>query len=122
MLEKNEELMYKKSLIFSVKLASSISSKGWSVTREAILPIIPKLSYETECDIIVDGVHAKARLNLEPRLFYRSTQKELIKSLEKLIEEGKSERIEVEMLLNQQNPYDVQINKCFKACCANILD
>ncbi len=103
MLDNNHELMYKKSLIFSVKLAKSRTSKGWSISRDSIMPLIPKLPYETECDIIAGDVHAKARLNLEPRIFYKSSQKELIGFLDNLIENEAPERIEIEMLLNKEN-------------------
>ena len=99
----NNGLLYKKSLIFSVKLSHSISSKGWSLSRDSILPLIPKLPYETECDIIIDGIHAKARLNLSPRIFFNSSQKELIDYLNNLIEGENTERIEIEMLLNKKN-------------------
>lgn len=99
----NNSLMYKKSLIFSVKLSNSISSKGWSITRDSVLPLIPELPYETECDIIVDEIHAKARFNIGPRIFFKSSQKELIDYLNNLIEEGNKERIEIEMLLNKEN-------------------
>ena len=102
----NYGLRYHKSLIFSGKLENSISNRGWSVSREAILPILPKLSYEEECDIIVEGVQAKARLILEPRLFFRLSQKKLVKCLEDLIDGENPERVEVEILLNQENDDD----------------
>ena len=103
MFDKNNDLLYKKSLIFSVKLAKSRSSKGWSITRDSIIPLVPKLPYETECDIIAGDVHAKARLNLEPRIFYKSSQKDLIEYLDDLIENNPPERIEIEMLLNKED-------------------
>ncbi len=103
MFDKNNDLLYKKSLIFSVKLAKSRSSKGWSITRDSIIPLVPKLPYETECDIIAGDMHAKARLNLEPRIFYKSSQKDLIEYLDDLIENNPPERIEIEMLLNKED-------------------
>lgn len=106
MVDDNYSLRYHKSLIFSGKLENAISNRGWSVSREVILPILPKLSYEEECDIIVEGVQAKARLNLEPRLFFRLSQKELVKCLEDLINGENPERVEVEILLNQENDDD----------------
>lgn len=43
-----------KSLIFSVKFnEKSLTSKGWSIKREFTYDLIPKLPYETECDIIL---------------------------------------------------------------------
>lgn len=93
-----------KSLIFSVKFnEKSITSKGWSIKREYTYDLIPKLPYERECDIIFDGVEAKARLNIQPRLFYRNNQIELVNHINHLIDEGIHDRIDIEMLLNKSN-------------------
>ena len=91
-----------KSLLFSVKFnEKSISSKGWSIKREYTYDLIPQLPYEEECDIILDGVKAKARFNIQPRLFYRSNQVELVNHIKQLVKEGKHDRIEIEMVLNK---------------------
>ena len=91
-----------KSLEFSVKFnEKSITSKGWSIKREYTYDLIPKLPYEEECDIIFDGVKAKARLNIQPRLFYRNNQIELVNHIEHLIAESEHDRIQIEMLLNK---------------------
>lgn len=97
-----------KSLVFSVKFnEKSITSKGWSIKRECTYDLIPQLPYEKECDIIFDGVKAKARLNIQPRLFYRNNQIELVNHIKQLIDEGKHDRIEIEMLLNKsKTPID----------------
>ena len=93
-----------KSLKFSVKFnEKSISSKGWSIKRECTYDLIPQLPYEEECDIIFDGITAKARLNIQPRLFYRKNQTDLVNHIEHLVSQGKDGRIEVEMLLNKDN-------------------
>ena len=91
-----------KSLEFSVKFnEKSITSKGWSIKREFTYDLIPKLPYETECDIVLDGVKAKARLNIQPRLFYRSNQTELVNHIKELNNKNKHDRIKIEMLLNK---------------------
>ena len=95
-----------KRLSFSVKLNKSITSRGWSIKREYTYDLIPFLPYEEECDIILDGIKAKARLNILPRLFYRSNQKELINHIEQLINEGDLDRIEIEMLLNKSSDFE----------------
>ena len=93
-----------KKLLFSVKFnEKSITSKGWSIKREFTYDLIPELPYETECDIILDGVTAKARLNIQPRLFYRNDQTELINHIKELLDENQEGRIEIEMLLNKSN-------------------
>lgn len=79
----------------------SITSKGWSIKREFTYDLIPKLPYETECDIVLDGVKAKARLNIQPRLFYRSNQTELVNHIKELLDKNKHDRIKIEMLLNK---------------------
>ena len=100
-----------KELLFSVKFnEKSITSKGWSIKREFTYDLIPKLPYETECDIILDDVKAKARLNIQPRLFYRSDQTELINHIKSLLDENKRDRIEIKMLLNGFN--DIFDNSC----------
>ena len=88
--------------MFSVTFnEKSISSKGWSIKREYTYDLIPQLPYEEECDIILDGVKARARLNIQPRLFYRNDQVDLVNHIKQLLNEGKQGRMEIEMLLNK---------------------
>ena len=90
-----------RSLSFSVKVGKSYKNKGWALNRESSAILFPKLSYEDECDIIVDGIHSKARLNVVPRIFYNNNPT-LINHLKKLSDEG-IDRIDLELLLNHDN-------------------
>lgn len=88
-------------LIFSVKVGKSYKNRGWSIIRDSTYDLIPKLEYEDSCDIIVDGIPTKAKLNLLPRIFY-SQNEEVIGHLKKLNEIDPNQRINVEFLLNKE--------------------
>lgn len=94
-------------LYFSVKVGKSYKNKGWALSREATIDLIPLMSYEDECDIIVDGVPAKAHLNILPRIFYGKNETELIDHLYQLSNDGSKDRIELQLLLNKENDVDV---------------
>ena len=54
----------KDRLIFSVKIGKSYKNRGWAIIRDSTYDLIPKLPYEDNCDIIVDGIPTTAKLNL----------------------------------------------------------
>lgn len=87
-------------LIFSVKVGKSYKNRGWSIIRDSTYDLIPKLDYEDECNIVVDGIPTKAKLNILPRIFYDSTNKEIISHLKELGVSNPDRRINVELLLN----------------------
>lgn len=89
-------------LIFSVKVGKSYKNRGWSIIRDSTYELIPKLEYEDDCDIIVDGIPAKAKLNLLPRIFYDSSNGELVEHLKDLNEINPDKRVNVEFLLNKE--------------------
>lgn len=86
------------SLLFSVKVGKSYKNRGWALNRESAVSLVPKVSYEEECDILVDGIPAKARFNIVPRIFYNNNQS-IVNHLKKLSDEG-VERVDLELLLN----------------------
>lgn len=90
-----------KSLLFSVKVGKSYKNKGWALNRDSAVILIPKLSYEEECDIILDGIPSKARFNIVPRIFYNKNEN-LKRHLKKLSDEG-VERVDLELLLNHDD-------------------
>lgn len=103
-----------KSLFFSVKVGKSYKNGGWAIKRDEAIMLLPKLSYEDECDIIVDGIHSKAKLNIVPRVFYNRTGP-LSKHLEKLHAEGK-ERVDLQFLLNEESIFqdrDEELNNAY---------
>lgn len=99
-LNKREEI---DKLVFSVKIGKSYKNRGWAIIRDSTYDLVPKLPYEDECDIIVDGIPTTARFNLLPRLFYNKTE-EVINHLENLAKTNPEGRIDVELLLNKENP------------------
>ncbi len=88
------------TLIFSVKIGKSYKNRGWSIIRDSTYDLIPKLPYEDECDIIVDGIPTTGRLNLLPRIFYDKND-EIVNHLEELANRNPNGRINVELLLNK---------------------
>lgn len=96
-------------IIFSPKVGKSYKNHGWSVSRELSLDLIPKISYEDECDIIVDGIQSKARLNIQPRIFYNNDEIELIQHLKNLAKRDSDEKVTLELLLNHGNDFKQKI-------------
>lgn len=96
-------------LIFSVKIGKSYKNRGWAIIRDSTYDLIPKLPYEDECDIIVDGIPTTARLNLLPRLFYNKTDV-VVNHLEDLAKTNPEGRIDVQLLLNKVDPFESSKN------------
>ncbi|MBE6500205.1 MAG: hypothetical protein E7Z80_06660 [Methanobrevibacter thaueri] len=95
----------KEKLTFSVKIGKSYKNRGWSIIRDTTYDLVPKLDYEDECDIIVDGIPTTGKLNLLPRIFYNKDEK-LVKHLEELAKTNSEGRIDVQLLLNKRNLFD----------------
>ena len=100
----------KDRLTFSVKVGKSYKNRGWSIIRDTTYDLIPKLPYEDECDIIVDGIPTTAKLNLLPRIFYSKTNK-VVNHLEKLAKSDPNGRIDVQLMLNKNNPFEGSKNE-----------
>lgn len=92
----------KDRLIFSVKIGKSYKNRGWALIRDSTYDLVPKLPYEDDCDIIVDGISTKGRLNLLPRIFYNKTSN-VVDHLENLAKVNPEGRINVELLLNKNS-------------------
>lgn len=84
----------------SVKVGKSYKNRGWALSRSSTYELIPILPYEEECDIIVDGIKAKAHFNILPRIFYKKTEKELMSHL-KMLSDNSVDRVELRLLLNK---------------------
>lgn len=89
-------------LVFSVKIGKSYKNRGWSIIRDTTYDLIPKLPYEDDCDIIVDGIPTTAKLNLLPRIFYTKTD-DVVEHLENLAKTNPEGRIDVQLLLNKDD-------------------
>ena len=70
-------------LSFPVTVGKSYKNKGWAVKRSYLDSFVPKVPYEKECTIFVEGIEIKGRLNIHTRLFYFTNEK-LSSYLEKL--------------------------------------
>lgn len=96
----------KKILRVPITLSKDMKHSGWVVPRAETLDLIPKLSYENECDVIIDDIPAKARLSILFRLFFR--RKEEIGLAEYLdnITTGKDAEIDMQILLNDYETFE----------------
>lgn len=88
-------------LTFSVKIGKSYKNKVWTLNRESLLPLLPYSSYEKSCDLLIDEMPAKGRLNLLGRIYINSNEKEVIDHLERLHNFNSEDRIELTLLLNK---------------------
>ena len=70
-------------LSFPVTVGKSYKNKGWAVKRSYLDSFVPKIPYEKECTIFVEGIEIKGKLNIHTRLFYFTNEK-LSSYLEKL--------------------------------------
>lgn len=77
----------------SLRVGKSFKSKGWQLSREVVSSFIPIKDYEGTYDILVDNIPAKAKLNLQLRLFYKSN--ELSRYLKKLYKIDPKQKINV---------------------------
>ena len=70
---------------FPVTVGKSYKNRGWAVKRDHLIRFVPKLAYEKECVILVNGRPVSGKINVHTRLFY--FQDELLSDyLEKLYE------------------------------------
>ena len=77
-------------LSFPVTVGKSYKNKGWAVKRSHLDSFVPKIPYENECTIFVEGIEIKGKLNIHTRLFYFTNEKlssylEILKPKRKLI-------------------------------------
>lgn len=87
--------------IFSapITLRYGKTHRGWVVPRDKTFDLIPRLSYEDGCDVVIDGIPAKARLTILFRLFYsRHKEKDLAEYLDSLTLENDAE-IDMKILI-----------------------
>ncbi len=89
----------------TVKVGKSYNNKGWTISRKDISLLIPLLSYEKECDVIVDGIPSKGRLSITTRIFFSKNNVDLINYLERLASINPDDRANLDILLNHTNPF-----------------
>ena len=97
----------------SFKVGKSYKHGFMVLTRHETEKLIPRLPYETECDIVLDDIKAKIKLNVLLRLIITSGNEELRDYLKQLSEEDPNQRANVKLLLNKEdaNPIQFDIQK-----------
>lgn len=81
----------------SLRVGKSFKSKGWQLSKGVVSRFIPIKEYEGKYDILVDNIPAKAKLNLQLRLFYKSN--ELSNYLKELYKIDPKQKIDVTIKL-----------------------
>ena len=76
---------FEDSIEFPVTVGKSYKNGGWAVKRDHLIRFVPKIPYEKECVILVNGRPITGKINIHTRLFY--FQDDLLSDyLEKLYE------------------------------------
>ena len=73
------------SIEFPVTVGKSYKNRGWAIKRSHLKRFVPKIPYEKECVVLVNGRPISGKINIHTRLFY--FQDDLLSDyLEKLYE------------------------------------
>lgn len=94
----------------SFKVGKSYKHGFMVLTRHETEELIPRLPYETECDIILDDIKAKIKLNVLLRLIITPGNEELKDYLKQLSEEDSNQRANIKLLLNREEDNPIQLN------------
>lgn len=103
-LKKNED-----KYEFGFKIGKAYKHGFLVLTRTETYDLLPKLPYEEECDIFVDKIHSKARLNFVPRIIIDKKNQQLIKYLKELNKIDPDQRRTV-TLIKKDNKNEEKIN------------
>ena len=95
-----EKIIANETIDTEVTVGKSYSSNGWSLKREDCDKLMPIKEYENEYKIKVDGINAKGKLRINPRLFYSG--KELKNHLEELATNDPKQKISMQIELNSE--------------------
>lgn len=68
--EKTLSLDVDDSIEFPVTVGKSYKNRGWAVKRDHLIRLVPKIPYEKECVILVNGRPITGKINIHTRLFY----------------------------------------------------
>lgn len=84
-----------------VRVGKAFSNGGWSVSPKDIQDLVPSDKYEGDLDLIVDGIPANGKLNLNTRIFFRSDN--LYNHLKELHDEDPNQKIDLIIKQNKDN-------------------
>ena len=96
---------------FDIKVGKAFKHGFLVLKRKECYELFPKISYENECEIILDGIESKARLNFVPRLVIDRKNEKLIKYLKKLSEIDPNQRKMVTLIKQNENSTVLEDNK-----------
>ncbi len=96
---------------FDIKVGKAFKHGFLVLKRKECYDLFPKISYENECEIILDGIESKARLNFVPRLVIDRKNEKLIKYLKKLSEIDPNQRKMVTLIKQNENSTVLEDNK-----------
>jgi len=106
---------------FDIKVGKAYKHGFLVLKRLECYDLFPQLSYENGCDIILDGIKSKARLNFVPRLVIDKKNEELINHLKELNSIDPDQRRIVTLIkqkphVNEENNYTelIEENKKLK--------
>ena len=88
-------------IITSVKVGKSFSSGGWSLSSKDIQELVPSDKYEGDLDIVVDGIPANGKLNVNTRIFFKSNS--LQNHLKELYDEDPNQKIDLVIKQDKNN-------------------
>ena len=86
-------------IVTSVKVGKSFSSGGWSLSSKDIQELVPSDKYEGDLKIVVDGIPANGKLNVNTRIFFKSNS--LQNHLKDLYDEDPNQKID--LVIKQDN-------------------
>ena len=96
------------SVTTEVRVGKSSTSRGWSISRKVMEPLIPIMDLENKKhQIFIDGIPDEGKFNLNTRLFFNSD--EVRKHLAKLREENPDQKVSLEIKIDKEIDSGYQI-------------
>lgn len=93
----NSEIMFE-SIDFPVTVGKSYKNRGWAIKRGHLERFVPRLPYERECVILVNGRPISGKINIHTRLFYFKDEM-LSDFLERLYEIDPKTQTRIDLIL-----------------------
>lgn len=104
----------KRILRVPITLSKDKKHEGWVVPRAETYELIPKLSYERGCDVLIDGIPARARLSILFRLFFSRNKENILAEYLDDITDGEEAEIDMQILLNSNEFLEFQSSNDYK--------
>ena len=88
------------TLTVDLLVGKSYKSKGWRIKKEQTSIFLPLEQYEGYYYIVVDGIEAKANIDIQTRLFYNGT--EMSRYLKELYENDPNQEVQATIIFNKE--------------------